>query len=1073
MAPCLDGLPLCTATVADLVAPGGEVFYSLAKATAGPFDLTLATEGAFLNGLPDAFQRTRFYTPKLHLLQAGATYTVTEPYGTHTVVADAGGSVLRKDSTTDLGCLGPPCGDFVTALNGPFTGSSFLTWDTYTGAAGAGTPPAGYVGDNATPHKVKGSPTGTNFFQVDGPNVGGPGVNTIRTDLFTVLGKVVKGPAVGIDPPSLTFGNVAVGTPVTKTVTLTSKGADPLFVGGTDPLTPPTAPSLTGPNFTQYALGADSCTGVSVAPGGTCTIAVTYTPAAGASAATLTIPTNAGPQDVALSGQSVPAATVTPASTSTAPVDFGSVVVGATSASKTITLTNTGGAAMTLTGVSITPNPNDFAVSPSSTCTAGAVIAPAGSCTAVLTFAPASAVVSTATLSFNDDAASSPQNVFLSGTGIQPAVSMSTPAPFPNMNVGATSAAQTVIITNSGTAPLHISAVNVGTTALNPGDFPQSDNCFGAAATFTVNPGTSCQATVSFAPTAAGSRRALLQVTDDAPGSPHSVPLTGLGVAVAPTAPAAPTIGSATAGNAAATVTWTAPASTGGSAITGYTIAAVTTAGTTVATATAAATVRNATVAGLTNGTTYQLKVGATNAVGITYSTLSNTVVPSAPPAPKVTLSPTSAVFPSTAVGASSAGTTVTLTNSGTATLNLTSVAVGGTNAADFVKGTSTCGATLAAGASCTTPVTFRPTLAGARAGTLVVTDNAAGSPHSVALTGTGGTVSVPTVTAKNPASGATGVAIGTTTSRTAMTLTFSEAVTGLPTVAAATANFTLKQGTTSVASTVVYNTTTHVATLTPAAPLLADKPYTLALTATIKSASGGALAAQSWNFITGPRPTVTATNPATGATGIGLGTTTTRTPLTATFSEAITGLPTLAAATANFTLKQGTTAVTSKVVYNTTTRVATLTPDAPLIADRTYTLTLTTGIKDVAGNPITAKTWTFITGPRPTVTTRSPGSGAVGVGRTANITATFSEAVTGIPTTAAAAGTFTIKQTSTGTAFTSVASYNTTTRVATLNPTGTLLANTQYTVTLSSGIKDTAGNALTTTSWTFTTGAA
>jgi hypothetical protein len=125
-----------------------------------------------------------------------------------------------------------------------------------------------------------------------------------------------------------------------------------------------------------------------------------------------------------------------------------------------------------------------------------------------------------------------------------------------------------------------------------------------------------------------------------------------------------------------------------------------------------------------------------------------------------------------------------------------------------------------------------------------------------------------------------------------------------------------------------------------------------------------------------------------------------------------------------------------------------------------------------VAGNPITARTWTFITGPRPTVTARTPATGATGIARTANITATFSEAVTGIPITAAAAATFTIKQTSTGTAFASVAGYNTTTRVATLNPTGTLLANTQYTATLTSGIKDPAGNTLTTLTWTFTTGA-
>ena len=85
------------------------------------------------------------------------------------------------------------------------------------------------------------------------------------------------------------------------------------------------------------------------------------------------------------------------------------------------------------------------------------------------------------------------------------------------------------------------------------------------------------------------------------------------------------------------------------------------------------------------------------------------------------------------------------------------------TNAADFVKGTSTCATTLAAGASCTTALTFTPAAAGARSGTLVVTDSAAGSPHSIPLTGTGAAVSapppvsVPTVTAKSPASGATG----------------------------------------------------------------------------------------------------------------------------------------------------------------------------------------------------------------------------------------------------------------------------------------------------------------------------
>lgn len=318
-----------------------------------------------------------------------------------------------------------------------------------------------------------------------------------------------------------------------------------------------------------------------------------------------------------------------------------------------------------------------------------------------------------------------------------------------------------------------------------------------------------------------------------------------------------------------------------------------------------------------------------------------------------------------------------------------------------------------------------------------------------------------PKVTASSPASGATGVA-----TNVRPTVTFNETVTGV-----SNNTFTLKQGTTTVPASVTYSATTGTATLVPTAALTADKRYTLSVTTAIKSASGGSLAASNWDFITGPSPTVITTNPAAGATGIGLGTTTTRTPLSATFSESVTGLPTSAASTPNFTLKLGTATIASKVTYNATTRIATLTPDAPMVSDRTYTLSLSNAVKDVAGNPLTTKTWTFITGPAPVVTARTPAVNATGVSRTANITATFSEAVTGLPSTAAANANFTIKRTSNSAAFASVASYSSTTKVATLNPTGTLLAYTQYTITLSSRIKDTAGNLLTPVTWNFTTG--
>ena len=104
--------------------------------------------------------------------------------------------------------------------------------------------------------------------------------------------------------------------------------------------------------------------------------------------------------------------------------------------------------------------------------------------------------------------------------------------------------------------------------------------------------------------------------------------------------------------------------------------------------------------------------------------------------APGVGLAPTSLSFSGQLLTTTSAAKTVTLTNTGTSTLTINSVAASG----DFVE-TNTCGtlpASLAAGANCTFSVTFAPTAVGARTGTLTITDNAGGSPHTVALTGTG-----------------------------------------------------------------------------------------------------------------------------------------------------------------------------------------------------------------------------------------------------------------------------------------------------------------------------------------------
>src|SRR5260370_152511 len=116
--------------------------------------------------------------------------------------------------------------------------------------------------------------------------------------------------------------------------------------------------------------------------------------------------------------------------------------------------------------------------------------------------------------------------------------------------------------------------------------------------------------------------------------------------------------------------------------------------------------------------------------------------------APVVSLSPTSLSFGNHQVNTTSAAQTVTLKNSSNAALTIHSIGLSGPNSGDFHQ-QNTCpssSSTLAAGASCTISVTFTPTAEGTRSASLAITDNASGSPHSVALSGSGTTASAPVV---------------------------------------------------------------------------------------------------------------------------------------------------------------------------------------------------------------------------------------------------------------------------------------------------------------------------------------
>src|SRR5437868_4869362 len=130
-----------------------------------------------------------------------------------------------------------------------------------------------------------------------------------------------------------------------------------------------------------------------------------------------------------------------------------------------------------------------------------------------------------------------------------------------------------------------------------------------------------------------------------------------------------------------------------------------------------------------------------------TTANILNNFISGAPtPAPVVSLNPTSLSFGNQQVNTTSTAQTVTLTNSGNADLTISSIGLTGTNAGDFAQ-TNTCpssSSTLAAGANCTISVTFTPTATGTRSASVSITDNASGSPHTVALSGSGTSAPAP-----------------------------------------------------------------------------------------------------------------------------------------------------------------------------------------------------------------------------------------------------------------------------------------------------------------------------------------
>lgn len=194
---------------------------------------------------------------------------------------------------------------------------------------------------------------------------------------------------------------------------------------------------------------------------------------------------------------------------------MGGVRVG-TSASGSVTLTNDGGATLNLTTQTASA---PFAVS--SACPS--TLAVGASCAIGVTFTPTAAGAASGTLHVGASDDLDGHDIPLSGVGTAPAVTLSVSSlDLGSVTVGATSAPQSITVTDSGTAALAIASVAAS------GPFGESNTCGAALAA-----GASCTVSVAFAPSAPGAATGAITITDDAPGSPHGVALTGNGVSAA------------------------------------------------------------------------------------------------------------------------------------------------------------------------------------------------------------------------------------------------------------------------------------------------------------------------------------------------------------------------------------------------------------------------------------------------------------------------------------------------------------------------------------------------------------
>jgi HYDIN/CFA65/VesB family protein/VCBS repeat protein/ASPM-SPD-2-Hydin domain-containing protein len=373
-----------------------------------------------------------------------------------------------------------------------FVNSSGGNYDLRVGS------PAIDVGNNSAPNLPP--------KDIDGDNriINATGLQTAVIDIGA--DEYSNSPVLILSSNSLTFGpQLVFTTSSAQLATFTNNGPAAINISAV----------MSAGDFFQ----TNNC-GTALTAGASCTLSVTFTPTArGARGGVLAIMTDASesPQVVMLSGTGTGPAV----SLSAKSIFFNSQVLYTASPALQVKVTNIGEAALTFT--SITPS-GDFALSSGTNpCSTTIALLAGANCSLSISFIPTKTGTRTGQVTLTDNALDSPQVIQLSGQGVnQAVVSLSAQTlNFGDTILNATSAAQTLTLTNTGSTSLTIFSIAVN------GDFSAPNNCPVSPATIAVGAG--CTFTVTFKPTVLGSRAGSISISDNGITSLQTVSLTGFG----------------------------------------------------------------------------------------------------------------------------------------------------------------------------------------------------------------------------------------------------------------------------------------------------------------------------------------------------------------------------------------------------------------------------------------------------------------------------------------------------------------------------------------------------------------